>query len=184
MGELDAAVHEFTNLKDHGADASTAPSGKIWAMDRLQADKPRLTALVAPLPEGVTKMHTHGLALKAGVLYAANHAFAGGGERVERWRVTRAAITTTACRSCRRTWSHHRQRRGPGERCASVDVQRETTAPSRHYTGRPQKRRHLPHSVPRGRHTSRAAAVERRRHRRRRWPRSYEARRRLGVRPI
>ena len=30
MGELDAAVHEFTNLKDHGADASTAPSGKIW----------------------------------------------------------------------------------------------------------------------------------------------------------
>ena len=89
MGELDAAVHEFTNLKDHGADASTAPSGKIWAMDRLQADKPRLTALVAPLPEGVTKMHTHGLALNADVLYAANHAFAGGGERVERWRVTR-----------------------------------------------------------------------------------------------
>lgn len=87
--ELDAAVHEFTNLADHGTAASTAPTGTLWAIDRLDKSLPRLTPLNVPLPEGVTRLHTHGLALYGDVLYAANHAFGGGGERIERWRVTR-----------------------------------------------------------------------------------------------
>eukprot|EP00966_Prymnesium_polylepis_P232070 5368715-Prymnesium_polylepis.1 len=82
-GELDAGVHEFTNLNEHGTSASTSPRGALWTLDRLSDPTPRLTRLEVPLPEGVTTMHTHGLGLHGNVLFAINHAFRGGGERIE-----------------------------------------------------------------------------------------------------
>ena len=88
-GELDAAVHEFTTIAQHGTSAATAPSGALWAVDRLSSPVPRLTRLAVPLPDGVTMLHTHGLALLGDTLFAVNHAFHGGGERIERWRISR-----------------------------------------------------------------------------------------------
>ena len=88
-GELDAIAHEFTNRQRHGTDASPSPRGALFAVDRLSRSIPRLTRLEVPLPEGVTDLHTHGLGLHGDVLFAINHAFRGGGERIERWRVTR-----------------------------------------------------------------------------------------------
>ena len=90
-GELDAGVHEFTDLETHGTSASTSPRGTLWAIDRLSEPTPRLTALEVPLPADVSTLHTHGLGLHGDVLFAVNHAFQGGGERIERWRITRGA---------------------------------------------------------------------------------------------
>ena len=88
-GELDAAAHEFTNEQEHGTSAATSPRGSLWAIDRLDAPTPRLTRLTVPLPEGVT-LHTHGLGLFGDdLLFAVNHGFREGGERIERWRITR-----------------------------------------------------------------------------------------------
>ena len=88
VGELDAGVHEFTNLEEHGTAASTSPSGTLWTVDRLDQPEPRLLALSVPLPDGVS-LHTHGLGMIGDVLFAVNHAFEQGGERIERWRVVR-----------------------------------------------------------------------------------------------
>ena len=88
-GELDAGTHEFTSLDQQGTSASTSPRGTLWALDRLSDATPRLTPLEVPLPDGVTTMHTHGLGLHGDILFAINHAFRRGGERIERWRVTR-----------------------------------------------------------------------------------------------
>ena len=33
LSELDAGVHEFTNLEEHGTSASTSPRGTLWAID-------------------------------------------------------------------------------------------------------------------------------------------------------
>lgn len=87
--ELDASVHEFTNAAEHGTSASSSPSGTLWAVDRLSDVIPRIVPLHVPLPDGVTTLHTHGLAMLGDTLFAVNHAFSGGGERIERWRVTR-----------------------------------------------------------------------------------------------
>ena len=89
VGELDAAVHEFTSLEEHGTSASTSPRGALWAIDRLERATPRLTRLDVPLPDDVTTMHIHGLNLLGDILFAVNHAFKGGGERIERWQVER-----------------------------------------------------------------------------------------------
>ena len=88
-GELDAGTHEFTNLADHGTAASTSPPGTLWVIDRLDEERPRLSPLKVPLPKDVTTMHTHGLGLLGDVLFAVNHAFRGGGERIERWHIER-----------------------------------------------------------------------------------------------
>ena len=87
MGELDALSHEFTTADVHGASASTIPPGRIWALE--MTAQPRLTPLEVPLPAGATTMHLHGLGLHGDVLFAVNHAFGSGGERIERWRVRR-----------------------------------------------------------------------------------------------
>jgi hypothetical protein len=87
LGELDAAVHEFTNLEEHGTSATTAPPGQLWALDRLNEAVPRLSRLATPVPAGVD-LHLHGLALFEDVLFAVNHGFRRGGERIERWRVS------------------------------------------------------------------------------------------------
>ena len=89
LSELDAGVHEFTNIKEHGTCASTSPPGTLWAIDQLSTSSPRLIQIDVPLPANVSTMHTHGLAVRGDVLYAVNHAFRGGGERIERWRISR-----------------------------------------------------------------------------------------------
>lgn len=93
VSELDAVAHECTNLENHGTDASTAPRATLWTLDHLDLEVPRLTALEVPLPDGVTKMLTHGLGLHGDIIFAVNHAYKGGGERIERWRVERLLET-------------------------------------------------------------------------------------------
>ena len=98
LGELDAAALEFTTTELHGASASTSPRGRLWALElhsscchigSVAECINCLTPLEAPLPDGVGTMHTHGLGLHKNILFAVNHAFGAGGERIERWLVTR-----------------------------------------------------------------------------------------------
>lgn len=86
VSELDCIGTEFAGAR-HGGGPALTPDGRLWALDLVGTVRhPRLLALDVPLPEGVA-FHAHGLGLFEDTLFVVNHAYARGGERIERFKL-------------------------------------------------------------------------------------------------